>query len=225
MNLPVGDWLPSSSAVNLLAGLFLLSALYAVGQRRAAACIRGLAWNALSLGLIAALMAGVTRERHLWIAALLVLVIKGIAIPRLLSQLHQRLDASETHEPKVPIPAAMVLCGLLVVLAFGETRALFGSTDSVLASCLPVSVASALVGLVLMVVRHEALLQIVGLVIVQNAIFLAAISLTYGMPLVVEIGVLLDVLVGVAVLGMFVPRAGRGATASAATTPAAEDAP
>jgi hydrogenase-4 component E len=66
--------------------------------------------------------------------------------------------------------------------------------------------ASALVGLFLMVTRRQPLLQVVGLLIVENAIFLAAVSLTYGMPLVVEMGVLLDVLVGVALLGLFVGR-------------------
>ena len=206
MNLPLGDWLPRSNAINLLAGVFLLSALYAVGQRRSAASIRGLAWNALSLGLIAAVMAATTGARHLWIAAILVLVIKGVAIPRVLAQTLARLKSSEDVEPFIPIPAAMLLCGGLVVLAFGETRTLFGTTGTVLASCLPISVATTLVGLLMMVVRRKALLQIVGLVIIENSIFLAAISLTYGMPLVVEMGVLLDVLVAVAVLGMFVPR-------------------
>ena len=57
-----------------------------------------------------------------------------------------------------------------------------------------------------MVSRRQALLQVVGLVLVENAIFLAAVSLTYGMPLVVEMGVLLDLLVGVALLGLFVGR-------------------
>ena len=63
-----------------------------------------------------------------------------------------------------------------------------------------------LIGLFVMVSRRQALMQIVGLVLVENAIFLAAVSLTYGMPLVVEIGVLLDVLVGVALLGLWIGR-------------------
>jgi hydrogenase-4 component E len=57
-----------------------------------------------------------------------------------------------------------------------------------------------------MVTRTQALMQVVGLVLLENAIFLAAVSLTYGMPLVVEAGVLLDLLAGVTVLGLFVRR-------------------
>ena len=94
---------------------------------------------------------------------------------------------------------------------------------SILASCLPVSVASTLVGLFIMVSRRLAVMQVIGLVIVENSIFLAAVSLTYGMPLVVEMGVLLDVLVAVALLVLFVGRieemGGGAGAASRGTNP------
>src|SRR5439155_26921805 len=99
-----------------------------------------------------------------------------------------------------------LMCGALAVLAFSQTRALFGTNGDILAACLPVSVAVTLIGLFVMVTRRQALMQVVGLVLLENAIFLAAVSLTYGMPLVVEIGLLLDVMAGVAVLGLFVQR-------------------
>jgi len=206
MNLPIGEWLPRSSAINLLAGVFLLSALYALGQRRTAACIRGYAWNSISLGGIALLVAAATHAHHIWVAAALVLAIKGFLIPKLLHRTLARLRVRQEAEPFVSIPTSMLIAGALVAIAFSQTRALFGTADTILAACLPVSVATALVGLFMMVSRPQALLMVVGLVIVENAIFLAAVSLTYGMPLVVEMGVLLDVMVGVALLGLFVGR-------------------
>jgi hydrogenase-4 component E len=106
----------------------------------------------------------------------------------------------------ISLPAGALICGGLVVLAFSQTRALFGSRGDILAACLPVSVAVTLIGLFVMVTRRQALMQVVGLVLLENAIFLAAVSLTYGMPLVVETGVLLDLMAGVVVLGLFVQR-------------------
>ena len=206
MNFPLGEWLPRSSAVNLLAGLFLLSALAAVIQRRVAGAILGYAWNSRALAAIAAVVARVTHERHIWIAAVLVLAIKGFLIPRLLRRTARGGRAREEAEPFVGATAAMLLCGVLVVIGFTQTRELFGASHTILASCLPVSLAVALVGLFQMVGHRAALAQVVGLVLIENAIFLAAISLTSGMPLVVEMGVLLDVLVGVALLGFFVAR-------------------
>jgi hydrogenase-4 component E len=206
MNLPFPDWLPRSNTVNLLAGAFLLSALYAAAQRRLLAAITAYQWNSAALGLIATVVAVVTGARHIALAAILVFVGKAIVIPAVLRRQAMRGGGDTVAEPFMGVPAGMLTCGALVVLAFSQTRALFGAGSSILASCLPVSVATTLVGLFLMVSRRRALMQVVGLVIVENAIFLAAVSLTYGMPLVVEMGVLLDLLVGVALLGLFVGR-------------------
>lgn len=200
--LELTDWLPRSNAVNLLAGLFLLSALRAAGTRRVRACISAYRWNSLALGLIALVVALDTGSRAIAIAALLVLAIKGGLIPMLLS----RQVRSDDVRTRIGMPMGMLLCGALVVLAFSQTRVLFGSDPTILSACLPVSVATTLVALFLMVARRQALLQVVGLVLVENAIFLAAVSLTQGMPLVVEMGILLDLLAGVALLGLFVGR-------------------
>jgi hydrogenase-4 component E len=206
MNLPFPDWLPRSNTVNLLAGAFLLSALYAAAQRRLLAAVTAYRWNSVALGLIAATVALATGARHIALAAVLVFAIKALAIPTLLRRQALRGGGDTTAEPFMGVPAGMLVCGALVVVAFSQTRELFGAGASILASCLPVSVATTLVGLFIMVSRRRALMQVVGLVIVENAIFLAAVSLTYGMPLVVEMGVLLDLLVGVALLGLFIGR-------------------
>jgi hydrogenase-4 component E len=206
MNLPFPDWLPRSNTVNLLAGAFLLTALYAAAQRRLLAAITAYQWNSVALGLIATMVAVVTGARHIALAAVLVFAIKAIAMPVVLRRQAMRGGGDTVAEPFMGVPAGMLVCGGLVVLAFSQTRALFGTGASILAACLPVSVAATLVGLFVMVSRRRALMQVVGLVIVENAIFLAAVSLTYGMPLVVEMGVLLDLLVGVALLGLFVGR-------------------
>ena len=203
---PLVDWLPRSNTVNLLAGAFLLSTLYTVSQRRIASCITAYAWNSLSLGAIAGLVALLTGARHIWAAAALVVAIKGLLIPRLLRRALARSRSGSEVASYVSIPVSMLLCGALVVVAFSQTRPLFGEAESILSSCLPVSVAATLVGLFIMISRKQALAQVIGLVLLENAIFLAAVSLTYGMPLVVEMGVLLDLLVGTALLGMFVGR-------------------
>ena len=206
IDLPLPDWLPRSNAINLLAGAFLLSALYAVSQRRTAGAIRAYTWNSWALAGIALVVAQATGTWHILAAAVLVAASKGFLIPRLLGRALARSKGSGMVHSYIGIPASALIGGALVVVAFSQTRALFGAGETILASCLPVSVAVTLIGLFLMVSRRQALMQIVGLVLVENAIFLAAVSLTYGMPLVVEIGVLLDLLVGVALLGVFVGR-------------------
>ena len=178
MNLQFPDWLPRSNTVNLLAGAFLLTALYAAAQRRILAAIRAYRYNSIALGLIALVVAFATGARHIALAALLVIAIKAVAIPTLLARRVRRHRGGLQSEPLLGVPGSMLVCGALVVVAFSQTRALFGSGTSILAACLPVSVACTLVGLFVMVSRRGAIMQVVGLVLVENAIFLAAVSLT-----------------------------------------------
>ena len=203
MNLLPG-WLPHSNTVNLLAGGFLLSALMVVTRRRPGEAIGALRVNAVALAGIAFTVALATGAWHIALAGLLALVVKAGVIPTLLGARARSLSGEV--RTRVSIPAGALVCGALVVLAFSQTRELFGTRSDILAACLPVSVAVTLIGLFIMVTRRQALLQVVGLMLLENAIFLAAVSLTYGMPLVVETGVLLDLMAGVVVLGLFMRR-------------------
>ena len=203
------DWLPRSNTVNLLAGAFLLTALLVVSWRRQLECIAALRANAVALASIAITVALATRTREIALAGLLALIVKAGILPALLAARARRAAAADVRA-LVSLPAGALVCGALVVLAFSQTRALFGSRVDILAACLPVSVAVTLIGLFVMVTRRQALMQVVGLVLVENAIFLAAVSLAYGMPLVVEIGVLLDLLAGVAVMGLSLQRLDEG---------------
>ena len=203
MNLLPG-WLPHSNTVNLLAGGFLLAALLAATRRRPLEVIGALRANAIALALIALTVSLATSAWHIALAGVLALIAKAGVIPSLLAARAQRLTGEV--RTRISIPAGALVCGALVVLAFSQTRELFGSRSDILAACLPVSVAVTLIGLFVMVTRRQAILQVVGLMLLENAIFLAAVSLTYGMPLVVETGVLLDLMAGVAVLGLFVRR-------------------
>lgn len=203
MNLLPG-WLPHSNTVNLLAGGFLLSALMVVTWRRPGEAIGALRVNAVALAGIAFMVALATGAWHIALAGLLALVVKAGVIPTLLGARARSLSGEV--RTRVSIPTGALVCGALVVLAFSQTRELFGTRSDILAACLPVSVAVTLIGLFVMVTRRQALLQVVGLMLLENAIFLAAVSLTYGMPLVVETGVLLDLMAGVVVLGLFMRR-------------------
>ena len=200
------DWLPRSNTVNLLAGAFLLTALLVVSRRRQLECVAALRANAVALALIAITVSLATRTWEIALAGLLALVAKAGILPALLAARARRATAAADVRSLVSLPAGALVCGALVVLAFSQTRALFGSRVDILAACLPVSVAVTLIGLFVMVTRRQALMQVVGLVLVENAVFLATVSLAYGMPLVVEIGVLLDLLAGVAVVGLSLQR-------------------
>lgn len=212
MNLPSPlDWLPRSNAVNLLAGLFLLTALVAAARRHARACISAYAWNSIALAGVVAAVAAASGSPVLWVAAPLALAIKGFALPRLLRHAIGGPGADDDTGPVVSGGASLAIGGALAVIAFGQVRDALGPAPSIAASCLPVTVAVALVGLFLMASRRRPLARLVGLALVENAVFLSVVALARSLPLVIATGLLLDLLAGAALAGL---HAARSASAS-----------
>ncbi len=147
----------------------------------------------------------VHRSAEAYAIAFLVLVIKVLAIPYLLLRIVDRLNmprevkASTTSAQSVFITAALILLSFLVIQPY--VRA-FNIDEDMLAA----AIALVLTGCFLMVSRKKALMQVIGLLVLENGVFLAALTSTFGMPLVIEIGIFFDLLMGVFLMGLFVFR-------------------
>jgi hydrogenase-4 component E len=137
-----------------------------------------------------------------YVVGVLFLVIKVIAIPRAFFVLTKRLKtvrdvkASTTPTQSVFIVAAMIYLSYAAVHSYG------GSVH-VQDDALAAAVALILTGAFLMVSRKKTLMQILGLLVLENGIFLAALITTFGMPLVIEIGIFFDILIGLLLMGVF----------------------
>ena len=140
-----------------------------------------------------------------FLVAALVLVVKVIAIPYALFRIVDRLKASRevmastTSAQSVFIVAGLILLSFLLAGPYVRTLQVDGQM-------LAAAVALVLTGCFLMVSRKKALMQVMGLLVLENGIFLAALTTTFGMPLVIEIGVFFDLLMGVFLMGLFVFR-------------------
>lgn len=140
-----------------------------------------------------------------YVMAGVLLAVKVIAIPYVLFRIVDRLKtprevtASTSSAQSVFIAAGLILLSFLVVRPY--VRELRVDEDMLAAS-----VALLLTGAFLMVSSKKALMQVMGLLVLENGIFLAALTTTFGMPLVIEIGVFFDMLIGVFLMGIFVFR-------------------
>lgn len=145
---------------------------------------------------IACVVAGIqTGQVHMYIAALLTVVIKVGLIPyalyRVLPYLHEE---REIVKPNFSTFTAI----LAIILAYGLIgKALPGFAA---ASTLPAAISLSFIGLLLIMTRNQALLQIIGLITMENGLYLMGLSITQGLPLIIELGIFFDVLVAVVVL-------------------------
>jgi hydrogenase-4 component E len=193
----------SGQIVNLLAAFLLLIAFAMLSQRRVLTLIKMLAWQGAALAASTAIVAWSTGQTHLYYSALLTLALKVILIPWVLHQLIDRLFIRWDIETLINIPTTMLMGIGLVIFAFALATPISQMATTLTRSTLGIALASVLLSFLMMIVRQKAVPQVIGFLAMENGLFFAATSATYGMPLVVELGVALDVLVGTFIFGIF----------------------
>jgi len=193
----------STQLVNVLAALLLLIAFAMLSQRRVLTLIKLLAWQGAALAVSTAIVASSTGQTHLYYSALLTALLKVILIPWILHRLIDRLFVRWDIETLINIPTTMLIGIGLVIFAFALATPISQMASTLTRSTLGIALASVLLAFLMMIVRRKAVPQVIGFLAMENGLFFAATSATYGMPLVVELGVALDVLVGTFIFGIF----------------------
>ena len=193
----------SAQLINLFAAVILLLAFAMLAQRRVLPLINLFALQGLTLCLSTLVVAFSTGQAHLYGSAALTLVLKALLLPWILHRLVRKLQVKSDVEGLVNIPTTMLIGIVLVMVAFNVALPISQLASTISRGTLGIALASVMLAFLMMIVRTKAIPQVVGFLAMENGLFLAATSATYGMPMVVELGIALDVLVGVIILGVF----------------------
>jgi hydrogenase-4 component E len=189
-----------------MAALMLVMQLLIVVQRMLLTNIRLFALQSLFLAGIAAVVAYYHRASHVYVVAVLTLVGKVVFLPWLLAGQVRRIRIIQEIDPLLNAPTSMLLCGGLTLLGYIVARP-FTTFERLGNNTLAIAITLVLTGFFLMFNRRKAITQVLALLTVENGVMLAAVALTtYGMPLVVELGIFFDVMVAVMILGILVYR-------------------
>ena len=192
-----------TSSVDPLLVLVLLLNLFLLGTSRLRAVIGGSALQGVVLGVLAFAVHG-----HAAVAPFLVaagaIVVKGIVIPRLLHKAMRDAAIHREVEPFIGFIPSLLLGALGTGLAvlFAQTLPLAPEHTATL--LLPTSFATVLTGFLILTTRRKAITQVVGYLVLENGIFVMGLTLLEAMPLLVEAGVLLDLFVGIFVMGIII---------------------
>jgi hydrogenase-4 membrane subunit HyfE len=189
--------------LNALAALLLLLSFAMLSQRRIVSLVNLLALQGLMLTAATVLVAWRTGETHLYLSALLTFALKVVFLPWLLHRLIRRLEVYWDTEPLLNIPGTMLVGVMIVVFAFGLAQPIAELASTATRSALGIAVAVILLSFLMMITRAKAMSQVIGFLSMENGLFFGAMSATHGMPMVVELGIALDVLVAMLVLGVF----------------------
>ena len=189
--------------INLLAALLLLIAFAMLSQRRILSLIKLFAWQGLVLSLSTFVVAYSTGQHHLYYSAGLTLLLKVLILPWLLHRLMRKLNVRWDVETLINIPTTMLVGIGLVIFSFNLAAPISELSESITRGLIGIALASVLLSMLMMLTRRKAIPQVVGFLAMENGLFFAATSATHGMPLVVELGIALDVLVATFIFGIF----------------------
>jgi hydrogenase-4 component E len=193
----------SSQLIHLFAAGLLLLSFAMLAQRRVLALVRLFALQGAALVASTLVVAWSTGQHHLYYSAALTLALKVLVLPYVLHRLIHRLQVQWDTETLVNIPTTLLIGLLIVIFSFGLAQPISQLASTLTRSTLGIAIAVVMLAFLMMITRRKAVSQVVGFLAMENGLFFAATSATYGMPMVVELGIALDVLVGVFILGIF----------------------
>ena len=189
-----------------LGALLLFTTILILAASQVYRAIYAVAAQSLFIAIAGAVLATATGNRDLWVIAGITLVVKATLLPWVLYWVVQRMNVRREIEPVIPIAATLALAVAVVVMSFHLSASLGPVRQAITGNALPVGIALTLLGVLVMATQKKALTQMVGLFVCENGIFFTAMAVTQGMPLIIEIGVILDVILAVLVMAIMVLR-------------------
>ncbi len=189
--------------INLFATLILMLSFAMISQRRIVSLINLFTMQGAALVAASILLAYATHQPDLYVSAGLTLALKVVLIPWLLHRVIRRLNVRWDVETLINIPTTMLVGIALVIFSFSLALPISRLSSSIAGGALGIALACVLLSFMMMITRSKAVPQVIGFLSMENGLIFAATTVTNGMPMIVEFGIALDVLVGVLILGVF----------------------
>ncbi|CAB3769008.1 hypothetical protein LMG29739_05435 [Paraburkholderia solisilvae] len=193
----------ATQIINLLAAVLLMLSFAMLSQRRVLSLIHLYTLQGVTLVFANFVLGYVTADIQLIVSGLLTLALKVGVIPWILYRLVQRLNVRADIEQLINIPTTLLIGIALVIVAFNVATPISQLASSVARGALGIALACVLLSFMMMITRARAIPQVIGFLSMENGLFFAAATATNGMPMIVELGIGLDVLVGILILGIF----------------------
>ncbi len=194
-----------SPLVNIIVGLAMGLNLLALGSSRLPSVIRAMAVQGVLLGMLP-LVIETDFDWMVMLVAVVTMAVKGVLIPTLLRRAMRAANIEREMEPFIGFVPSLLLGAAGTIAAIAGARALPLLTEHADTLLVPGALASVFTGFILLVGRAKAISQVCGYLILENGIYLFGMLLIHSTPLLVESGILLDLTVGVFVIGIIMDR-------------------
>jgi hydrogenase-4 component E len=192
--------------LDITAGVVLVTSFAALWLRRLLTVTRVISVQGFALAAVAAVIGIYEHEGELVAVSVMVAVLRGAVLPWLIRRSLHNGDEHREVESLINVPASLLAAALLTLIAYTATRSVVALEETPQVRAMPLGVAVVLIGMLLIVTRRKAVLQIVGVLMLDNGIALVMFLGTSGVPLAVELGVASDVLLAMFILQVLTTR-------------------
>jgi len=180
----------------------LITVMFILLVRKVTTSVTLLAIQSLILTILSIATAIQTATWSLFITAALTFVVKAIAIPFILNYTIEKINIKRFTEPYISRQFSFAIALVLLIISYYVTGPFQLPGNDQVREFLPVSVSLIFLGSLIMIVHKKAIMQGVGLITIENGLFLLTISIFTGMPLVVELGIFFELLIMVIIIGI-----------------------
>lgn len=192
--------------LNTVSVLILLSTFLLIAGKRVLSYINVFRFQSLLIALGAGVMGIVALETQghieLLIVCAIILVLKVYYIPGFLKRVYRKVDHNVEKDFFLNIPLLTIIgCGIVLFVYFIVNNIEMLANSSIKTQVV-ISISVVLMGTFFMITRKNAIDQIIGFLTIENGLFVTALFATHGMPLIIDLGIFIDVLTGVLVMGL-----------------------
>lgn len=193
-----------SQLSTLVSSIILMFGIGLLWRKSLHAYVEAFKWQSIALTVMFIIVGYFGNDPELYVVAFFIFIVKALIIQASLKRMEKRFGDQRELQPYVNVATSLIMAGLLVLLAYAITRPLVLVSELPTRGGLPLAMGLIFVGLFVVITRKKALTQIIGFLVMENGIALLAVLGTYGIPIIVELGVFLDVLMGFLVMQVFV---------------------
>lgn len=192
--------------LDLGAGVVLVTSFAALWLRRLAAVTRVMAVQGFALAFVGLVIGVYEHEAEFVAVSVTVGVLRGVVLPALIMRAVRAGDEHREVESLINVPTSLLAASALTLVAYATTRNVVSLSASAQVHAIPIGLAVSLIGMLLIVTRRKALLQMMAVLMLDNGIALVMFLGTSGVPLVVELGIATDVVLAMIILRVLTGR-------------------
>ena len=199
----------AGNLIDICAVAMLLLSLLAMAAPRRGQLINAFITQSLFLAALAFVVGLSTGRLGILLLGCTIIAVKVVLIPWLLRYTSERVGMGSEGDSSIGIPSSLLISAVLIIISYSVTAPLSASVETITVNCLAISLSVVMIGLFMMVTRKKAMTEAIGLLMMENGLFLGVLSISNGMPLLVEIGIFFDVLMVAVIIGIFALRVSR----------------